>query len=41
MTASTVFLSGIIVIAVTGVLFWFLESREEWRKYRHRLSTDD
>jgi hypothetical protein len=36
-----VWLSGVIVVAVTGVLFWFLEVREEWRKYRHRLTVDD
>lgn len=39
-TMSTV-LSGAIVIAVTGALFWFLEMREEWRKYRRRHHVDD
>jgi hypothetical protein len=29
-----VVMSGIIVVALTGVLFWFLEAREEWRRYR-------
>jgi hypothetical protein len=40
MTLRLVLSSGIIVIAVTGVLFWFLELREEWKKYRHRTDTD-
>ena len=35
-TADEVVLSGAIVIAVTGVVFWILEVREEWNKYRHR-----
>jgi len=41
MEPTAVLLAGIIVIAITGAIFWFLEMREEWRKYRHRLSTDD
>ncbi len=41
MSAGVVVLSGAIVIAVTGALFWFLESREEWRKYRRRHNVDD
>ena len=28
--------SAACVIALTGVVFWFLELREEYRKYRHR-----
>jgi hypothetical protein len=32
--------SGLIVIAVTGVIFWFLELREEWKKYRHSTDPD-
>jgi hypothetical protein len=34
-------LSAAIVIALTGALFWFLEGREEWRKYRRRHHVDD
>ena len=41
MTAGVVILSGAIVIGVTGALFWFLEMREEWRKYRRRHHVDD
>jgi hypothetical protein len=41
MSMTAVLLSAVVVIAITGAIFWFLESREEWRKYRHRLSTDD
>lgn len=36
MSAGTVIGSAIGVVAVTGVIFWILESREEWRKYRRR-----
>jgi hypothetical protein len=32
--------SGALVIAVTGVVFWFLELRESWRKYLHQHSVD-
>jgi hypothetical protein len=39
MPARLVFTSGLIVIIVTGVLFWILEMREGWKKYRH--ATDD
>ena len=28
--------STVIVVANTGAVFWFLELREEWRKYRRR-----
>ncbi len=41
MSSSVVILSGLIVTAVTGAIFWFLESREEWRKYRRRHHVDD
>jgi len=40
MGATTVILSGLIVIALTGAIFWWLEAREEWRRYRHRVDTD-
>jgi hypothetical protein len=36
----TVILSGVIVMAVTGAIFWYLEAREEWNKYRHRHDPD-
>jgi hypothetical protein len=41
MEPTATLLSGILVVAITGVIFWWLEAREEWRKYRHRLSSDD
>jgi hypothetical protein len=41
MTPGVVVLSGALVIAVAGALFWFLEAREEWRKYRRRHHVDD
>jgi hypothetical protein len=33
----TAVVAGSLVIAITGAVFWFLELREEWRKYRHRV----
>lgn len=41
MTPGAVALSAAVVIALTGALFWFLELREEWRKYRRRHHVDD
>jgi hypothetical protein len=41
LTATAVVVSGLVVIALTGALFWFLEMREEWRKYRRRHHVDD
>jgi hypothetical protein len=41
LTLTAVIVSGLVVIAVTGALFWFLEMREEWRKYRRRHHVDD
>lgn len=41
MTPGGVALSGAIVIALTGLIFWFLELREEWQKYRRRHHVDD
>ena len=41
MSATLVVLSGLIVVAVTGAIFWFLEMREEWRKYRRRHHVDE
>ncbi len=34
-------LSGAVVIAVTGAVFWFLELREGWLAYRHRHDVED
>jgi len=34
-------LSGILVIAITGVVFWLLEAREEWLAYRRQHHVDD
>jgi hypothetical protein len=28
-------LAGGLVIGLTGVIFWLLEARESWRRYRH------
>src|SRR5438874_6560741 len=34
-------LSGALVIAVTGAVFWFLEAREEWLAYRRQHHVDE
>jgi hypothetical protein len=34
LTPNEVVLSGSIVIALAGIIFWVLEVREEWNKYR-------
>jgi hypothetical protein len=34
-------LSGTLVIALTGVVFWFLEAREEWLAYRRHHHVDE
>jgi hypothetical protein len=41
MEPTTTLTSGILVVAVTGVIFWFLEAREEWNKYRRRHNAED
>jgi len=41
MTTEAIILSGVVVVAITGALFWFLEMREEWRKYRRRHTVDE
>jgi len=41
MSATVVLLSGVIVVAITGAIFWFLETREEWRKYHRRHHVDE
>ena len=40
-TPNEVVLSGAIVIALTGLVFWVLETREEWNKYRRKHNPDD
>jgi hypothetical protein len=40
-TPNEAVLSGAIVIALTGLLFWFLEAREEWNKYRRQHNAED
>lgn len=37
----TAAVSGGVVMAVTGAVFWFLEMREEWRQYRRRHHVDE
>ena len=34
LTFGQIMTSGLIVMGLTGVVFWFLEAREEWRKSR-------
>lgn len=41
MTLATVFISAAVVIGLTGLVFWILELREEWNKYRRRHHVDD
>jgi hypothetical protein len=41
LTPAATLIAGAIVIAVTGALFWFLEAREEWRRYRRAHQVDD
>lgn len=41
MDPATAAVSGALVIAATAALFWFLEAREEWRKYRRRHHVDE
>lgn len=38
---TAVLVSGAVVMGVTGALFWLLEMREEWRKYRRRHHVDE
>lgn len=40
-TPNEAVLSGAVVIALTGLIFWFLEAREEWNKYRRQHNADD
>jgi hypothetical protein len=41
LTTAEVLTSGVLVIAVTGALFWYLEAREEWLVYRRRHHVDE
>jgi hypothetical protein len=41
LSSPAVALSGALVIALTGAVFWFLEAREEWLAYRRRHHVDD
>ncbi|HEX6869569.1 MAG TPA: hypothetical protein VF163_00600 [Micromonosporaceae bacterium] len=41
MSATAIVVSAAVVIALTGALFWFLEVREEWRKYRRRHHVEE
>ncbi len=40
-TPNEAVLSGVIVVAVTGLIFWFLEAREEWNKYRRQHNPEE
>jgi hypothetical protein len=35
-TGAEIAVSTVVVVLITGAIFWFLELREEWRKYRRR-----
>lgn len=41
MDPATTAVSGGVVMAVTAVVFWILEVREEWRKYLRRHHVDE
>src|SRR5262249_9690487 len=41
LTPGAFVVSGAVVIAVTGVVFWFLEIREEWLAYRRQHHVDE
>jgi len=41
LTPVEVAVSGAVVIAITGVVFWCLELREGWLAYQHRHDVDD
>lgn len=34
-------ISGLVIIILAGMVFWFLESKEEWNKYRRAHNPDD
>jgi hypothetical protein len=34
-------ISGLVIVILAGVVFWFLESRENWNRYRRQHNPDD
>lgn len=34
-------ISILIILVISGIVFWLLEAKENWRKYRHQQSTED
>lgn len=40
-TPNEVVLSGAVVIALAGIIFWILEVREEWNKYKRQHNADE
>jgi len=34
-------ITGLVIIILAGLVFWFLEAREEWNKYRRAHNPDD
>jgi hypothetical protein len=41
LTSTAILISGALVVGVTGAVFWFLEAREEWLRYRRAHHVDD
>jgi hypothetical protein len=41
LSGTEIALSGVLVIGLTGLVFWLLELRESWLSYRHKHSVDD
>ena len=41
LSPSEIALSGALVIAITGAVFWLLEMREGWRAYRHKHTVEE
>jgi hypothetical protein len=41
LTVGEITLSTVLVVAVTGVVFWLLELREGWMRYRHQHTVDE
>jgi hypothetical protein len=41
LSANEQVITGAVVIILAGLIFWFLEAREEWNKYRRRHNPDD
>jgi hypothetical protein len=40
LTASEQVISILIVLILSGIVFWILEAKEKWAERRHRLDTD-